>query len=254
MRSAQLRRWTPKLKLEDRPVRAGVWLSSREAVIVKLHPAPRQRLLTQVIRLQSEVEGWHRTTGGRHSRLPYQQASAQAPIENRLKERRERELRAFFKEVIHELEDAHEVIVFGPGVVKSQFEHVTRRLPSWKNRWVHAESADQMTERQVVARTLESLGGGVVRRMPGSTWAGRLSRRRVHEREGGQGELRKKAERASERSSGHAPITVTSASALRGHRPVPELQGAVRKRPESPLKTTRTKSRPGSRKTIPFKS
>ena len=176
----------------ESPLRAGIWLSSREAIIVKVQGRGRGAVRPQVVRLQSEVEGWHKTTGGRHGRMPYQQASAMAPVENRLKERRERDLRAFFREVLSEVEDVEEIVVFGPGIVKSKLEHWMHRLPRWRDRWVHVESADQMTERQVVARTLRELGGEAARRLPGQTWRGRVSRRQVHDREGGRGELSKK--------------------------------------------------------------
>jgi len=189
-----------KSKLLVRPVvRAGVWLSSREALIVKISGVGRAR--PQVIRLKSDVEAWHKSTGGRRSRVPYMQTSAMAPIENRLKQRRDQELRAFFKEVLHELQDAEEIVVFGPGVVKSQLEHATRKLPAWRDRWVHVEAADQMTERQVVARTLRSFEGPVPRKIPGQTWRGRLSRRQVHERLNGRGELLKKKTRVLKKAA-----------------------------------------------------
>lgn len=59
---------------------------------------------------------------------------------------------AYFGQVAAELEGSTEILLLGPGVAKQEFvRHLQVRIPSVARRIVRVETADRMTDNQIVA-------------------------------------------------------------------------------------------------------
>ena len=122
----------------------GVWVDHEKAFIVA---AAGER--KKMRRLESNVEGRVRLSGGSRSRSPY--GPQDIASESKREERRKHQLRRYYQNIIRELGDAHEVLIFGPGEAKIELEKEMRRSKSFAAEIAAIEPADKMTEKQIIA-------------------------------------------------------------------------------------------------------
>jgi len=124
--------------------RIGLWINHKEAVIVILDDKKQE-----VRRIESNLEKHVRFSGGMRGKTAY---SPQYLSEETREDRRYHEhLNKYYRQVISEIGGADSLFVFGAGEAKVEIE---KRLEHKKNpiRNIHIESADKMTERQIVAK------------------------------------------------------------------------------------------------------
>jgi len=125
----------------------GVWIDHRKAVIVEISDTGEE---TKVI--ESNVEKHSGRMAGVQSTTHYEAQKVPAD------DLREREftthLQGYYDEVIAVLRGAGPILIFGPGEAKGELK---KRLERNKlaGRIVAVETADRMTDRQIVAKVRE---------------------------------------------------------------------------------------------------
>jgi hypothetical protein len=124
---------------------AGVWLDHRRAIVVKLIGEE-----ARTERIESEVEKHTRLSGGSRSATIYR---AQDTASESTHDRRfENQLAAYYARLIRALQDARELFIFGPGEAKRELKKALDKQKGVRVTVVAVESADKMTERQIIAK------------------------------------------------------------------------------------------------------
>jgi hypothetical protein len=114
----------------------GLWIDHQEAVIVLISAQDEE-----VQRIRADVE-------------PHDRFSANAP-QGRPEDRRDRRfgehLRQYYAKVLKAVEEADSILIMGPGEAKGELEK-SLELENLSGRIVGIETADKLTEPQIVAR------------------------------------------------------------------------------------------------------
>lgn len=122
----------------------GMWIDHKRAVIVILNE--REVTLQQI---ESEVGNRPHYRGYTHPKSTYsaQYQKGDDQLDRQFMER----LNKFYGNVIAQIRDADELLLFGPGEAKSELE---KRLAHEKVhlKAIHLETADKMTDRQISAK------------------------------------------------------------------------------------------------------
>lgn len=126
----------------------GLWVDHRKAIIVMLVGTGKEIVLT----MQSQMEPQLGFTGKSSEQF------LEATAEDRRDRRFEQHLNVYYDEVIAQLREAEEILVFGPGEAKGELE---KRLESrgLGNRVVGVETNDKMTKPQIVAKVRQRFLG-----------------------------------------------------------------------------------------------
>jgi hypothetical protein len=130
--------------------KAGIWIDHRRAVIVELTPDGEL-----VKTIESKVEK-HPERGG-DSPMKGRYDARQVPADDSRQRALTGELNRYYDAVIAALPDKESLLVFGPGEAKEEFR--TRLTKLKPQALVSAvETADKMTERQIIARCRAHFG------------------------------------------------------------------------------------------------
>ena len=65
----------------------------------------------------------------------------------------------YYQEVIRAIQDAHEIFIFGPAEAKMQLKRAIMKVRTLAHRIAGTETADTMTQDELVARAREMCGG-----------------------------------------------------------------------------------------------
>ena len=120
----------------------GIWIDHKKAVIVS---ASADGVTTKTV--ESDV--------GAHPRYAGQQDGGG---EKKYEERHGQHLDRYYEEVIRQLTDADEFLVFGPGEAKLELKERLRRVKAHSERSIGIETADKLTDSQIVAKVKEHFG------------------------------------------------------------------------------------------------
>ena len=134
----------------------GIWIDHREAFVVYIidnrpFTAGDQEM---VERIESEVEGRVRLSGGSRSRkTPYgpQEIAVDGKQESRIKH----QLQKYYQQILQRISDADRILIFGPGEAKLELQKAIDKNRPLVGKIKSVESADKMTIRQITARTRE---------------------------------------------------------------------------------------------------
>jgi hypothetical protein len=129
----------------------GIWIDFEKAYVVSFEKS--KEIIT---RIDSDVEGRVRLSGGSRSTIPY--GPQDVASERKVEERRKHHLRGYYKQIIKVIADAHRVLIFGPGEAKIQFEKEIKKSKELKAKIAAVERADKMTERQIAAKVRDFFG------------------------------------------------------------------------------------------------
>jgi hypothetical protein len=89
---------------------------------------------------------------GAHRRYSRQQDDGG---EKNYEERHNQHLEQYYDDVIGQLGQPEALLIFGPGEAKLELGERLRRSKTWSDRTVDIETADKLTEPQIVARVKE---------------------------------------------------------------------------------------------------
>lgn len=129
----------------------GVWIDHRQAIIVLLADGEEA-----VAVIESGIEPLSRTTTGAHRKGDH-------VAEDTLDRKHVAELNRYFDDVANFLRDADAILLMGPGAAKGGLK---KRIKSKTllSRVADVETADKMTQRQVVAKVREHFGEAAARK------------------------------------------------------------------------------------------
>ncbi len=125
---------------------AGLWLDRREAFVVSITDDGET-----VKRIQSDIERKVRLSGGsRTGKTPY--GPQQVAVDGKQEQRVKRQLRRYYQEIGRTIQDAHEILIFGPGEAKIELKKELQqsKVRAFKN--IEVQSSDKMTPRQIAAK------------------------------------------------------------------------------------------------------
>ncbi len=122
----------------------GIWIDTQKAFIVKLDETGFE---TKTI--LSEIETKERIPGEskEYTRFGNQYFNPEEKKEHK----REHEIRDYFRAIVKEISSSDEIVIFGPAMMKKELEKFFRDDKSLKFELRPIESADKMTEKQMIA-------------------------------------------------------------------------------------------------------
>ena len=129
----------------------GIWIDHKRAVIVSTSP---DRVTTNT--LESEV-GPHDRYADR-AVYPTTGGPQDGRGEKKYEERYGQHLDRYYDEVISQLGQPEAVLIFGPGEAKVQLKERLSRSKEMSERLVEIETADKLTDPQIVAKVKEHYG------------------------------------------------------------------------------------------------
>ena len=121
--------------------KVGIWIDHKKAVIVS---ASADGVTTTV---ESDV--------GAHPRYAGQQDGGG---EKKYEERHGQHLDRYYEEVIRQLTDADELLIFGPGEAKVELKDRLGRAKGHSELSIGIETTDKLTDPQIVAKVKEHFG------------------------------------------------------------------------------------------------
>jgi hypothetical protein len=123
----------------------GIWLDTSKAFIISMADGDTPN----VHMIKSEVESRTRIPGERKtSRIGSLLTNAENKITNRRKQQKQHYLNEIIKSLPHNTEA---IFLFGPSKTKIELEKGLRKQSTFSNKAIYLESADKMTERQMIA-------------------------------------------------------------------------------------------------------
>jgi len=125
--------------------KVGLWIDHREAIIVSLH---------------DQEEGIKRITSEAEENAQQSASQDDSGEDKRYKQDRrfDNDLNKYYDEVISYLRNADTILIFGPGVAKSELQ---KRFDdqTQDGRVIEIETTDNMTESQIVAKVRDHFQG-----------------------------------------------------------------------------------------------
>ena len=123
----------------------GLWIDHREAIIVSLHDQEED-----IKRITSDVE--------KHAQQSASQDDSGEDKRYKQDRRSDNDLNKYYDEVITYLGNADTILIFGPGVAKSELR---KRLENQTqdDRVIEIETTDNMTDGQIAAKVREHFQG-----------------------------------------------------------------------------------------------
>jgi len=133
---------------------AGIWLDQKKAHLVILDREEigiKPSLNESRVCILSGVEKHVRLAGGsRSGKTPY--GPQDVAVDGRVDDRRRQQLRSYYREIIHLLQDARRILIFGPGQAKHDLEKEIKKNKSLLSKPLAVETMDKLTERQISAK------------------------------------------------------------------------------------------------------
>ena len=123
--------------------RVGLWIDHQKAVIVSISEKGESVSKIESGAKHLEYRGPTRTRNAYSTQY--------GKGDDQLDKQFEQQLHKYYAQVMTHLRGAESVLVFGPSEAKSELKHLIDRNKGLRCE-VHAEPADRMTDRQVIAR------------------------------------------------------------------------------------------------------
>ena len=123
----------------------GIWVDHEKAFIVAI-----QGDTEKLTRIDSNVERHVRLAGGSRSGTIY--GPQDVASEQRVDRKYDHDLRKYYQNVIRVINDAEQILIFGPGEAKKELEKEIKKSKKLALKIVGIERADKMTEGQIAAK------------------------------------------------------------------------------------------------------
>jgi hypothetical protein len=144
--------------MEDNMSRSvGIWIDHRQAVMVRLEG---DQAAVETVR--SDVEPKVRMAGGSRSKVPY--GPQDIASESQRDRRRAKYLQEFYREVVARIGDVDALVVLGPGEAKRELLSALQDSPRHGKISTQLETADKLSQPQLIARVREYFGVALARR------------------------------------------------------------------------------------------
>lgn len=125
----------------------GIWMNTDKAVLVSLLNGKEEKIQT----IESEIES--RPHNPRHVKPGARTGTVLVDMDKKMTQRKNHQMHDYFIRVMHSItSDTGEIFVFGPATTKKHFEKELRKHPEHGSKKLKVETADKMTQPQMVAR------------------------------------------------------------------------------------------------------
>lgn len=124
----------------------GLWIDHKKAVII----VPRKNSI-ETLYVESNIENHTHISSGKlsHKECGSQDYWVEDSYQRHIRER----LAKYYDEIIHAIEDADSILIFGPGEAKVELKkHIAQKKPNWQIAAV--EAADKMTDWEIADKVL----------------------------------------------------------------------------------------------------
>jgi hypothetical protein len=130
----------------------GIWLDTNKAVLVSLLNGKNENISI----LESEVESRTRFPG---EKKPSRVGSLLTNAENKITNRKKQQKHQYFNEIMKTIDqDTQALYLFGPSKTKIELEKELRKHQPFTHKPLVVESADKMTEKQMIAHVKSFFG------------------------------------------------------------------------------------------------
>ncbi len=131
-------------------IQIGIWLDKKQAFLIAFLNGEES-----VKTIISNVESYH-VVGGARSKTPY--GPMDVVSEKKSLERQKHQLSQYFQQILTTVKDADELYLFGPADTKLKLLDVINKNKSLKFVVRKTETADSMTEGQMIAQARQAFG------------------------------------------------------------------------------------------------
>ena len=131
-------------------IQIGIWLDKKQAFLIAFLNGEES-----VKTIISNVESYH-VVGGARSKTPY--GPMDVVSEKKSLERQKHQLSQYFQQILTTVMDADELYLFGPADTKLKLLDVINKNKSLKFVVRKTETADSMTEGQMIAQARQAFG------------------------------------------------------------------------------------------------
>ena len=128
--------------------KTGIWIDHRQAVIITLD---KNQEAVDVV--ESETERPPKMEGGSRSKVPWGPRDVGAETRNERKF--QQQLDRYYQEIASNLKGVESIFLFGPGQAKGELKKHLDDTHGLRDRVVAVETADKMTQPQMVAKVRE---------------------------------------------------------------------------------------------------
>ncbi len=136
----------------------GIWIDGSRAVVATPGSA-------DVVTIVSDVEAHTRVVGSGGG-YPGSSSSQGGGSEKRSEARHENSLERFYDDILARIGTPETILVFGPGETKLHFKNRLAEIKGPAKPHIDVESADKLTDAQIVAYVAEHFGRNPTRLLP----------------------------------------------------------------------------------------
>jgi len=126
----------------------GLWIDHEKAWIVTISDSKED-----ITKIESGVERKVRMSGGSRSATPY--GPKEIASERKREDKYKRHLSHYYQKLVTMIQDADEILIFGPGEAKVEFNKEIAKSKGLAEKVKGIEPADKMTENQIKAKVKE---------------------------------------------------------------------------------------------------
>jgi hypothetical protein len=125
----------------------GIWMNTDKAVLVSLMNGKEDGIQT----IESDIES--RSHNPREMKPGSRTGTVLIDIDKKMTQRKNHQMHNYFEKVMHSItSDTGEIYIFGPSNTKKHFEKELKKHSHFNSLKLEIESADKMTQPQMVAR------------------------------------------------------------------------------------------------------
>lgn len=124
--------------------KVGIWIDKREAKVVSMKNGN-----INLDTIMSDVEDYHQGGG---SGMKLKSGPQEVVLDKKFLEREKHLLAEYFAQVITAIEDAEDIVIFGPAQTGEKLhQEMVEKHPQFHDKTIPVKKADSMTENQIMA-------------------------------------------------------------------------------------------------------
>lgn len=124
----------------------GIWLDHEKTVIVAISNG-----LTTISHLYADSEDENHLLHGASASATHF-GHQEITLERKIERRHKQHLHHYYQNIIQQIKDSKKIFIFGPGEAKIELEKEMKKLNDLASKIIAVESADKMTDHQIVAK------------------------------------------------------------------------------------------------------
>lgn len=136
----------------------GIWIDLERAVVMSWEEGQ-----LKIQNIFAEIEDYH-VKGGARSKTPY--GPQDNVSEHKYLERKKHQIQSYFNQIQKLIFQAEELYIIGPAKTKNELYRFLVNKPQFRYKPITVETADLMTQNQMVAKVKKFFGIPIKRKLP----------------------------------------------------------------------------------------